>query len=254
MSSTMRGADIVARSLERLGCRRIFTLSGNHIMSLFDATLETKIKLVHVRHEAAAVHMADGWGRLTGEPGVAMVTGGPGHVNTIGALFAALASESPMVVLSGHAATRELGRGGFQELRQAEIAEPVTKASWTAKSTSGLAGDIGNAMRIARQGRPGPVHVSLSSDLLDEIVDVGSIAWPNGHDGPGASILGSNAHRTLRSFLSTPFFPKPVLPRSNHWSGLAMRSHSHATGPAAGSRSPASPLSRCPTIPGPAEQ
>src|ERR1700722_11620813 len=63
MSSTMRGADIVARSLERLGCKRIFTLSGNHIMSLFDATLETKIKLVHVRHEAAAVHMADGWGR-----------------------------------------------------------------------------------------------------------------------------------------------------------------------------------------------
>jgi acetolactate synthase I/II/III large subunit len=189
MSSTMRGADIVARSLERLGCKRIFTLSGNHIMSLFDATLETKIKLVHVRHEAAAVHMADGWGRLTGEPGVAMVTGGPGHVNTIGALFAALASESPMVLLSGHAATRELGRGGFQELRQAEIAEPVTKASWTAKSTSGLAGDIGNAMRIARQGRPGPVHVSLPSDLLDEIVDVGSIAWPDGHDGPGASDL-----------------------------------------------------------------
>jgi acetolactate synthase-1/2/3 large subunit len=68
MSRTMRGADIVARSLERLGCRRIFTLSGNHIMSLFDATLETKIKLVHVRHEAAAVHMADGWGRLTGSP------------------------------------------------------------------------------------------------------------------------------------------------------------------------------------------
>jgi acetolactate synthase I/II/III large subunit len=195
MSSTMRGADIVARSLERLGCRRIFTLSGNHIMSLFDATLETKIKLVHVRHEAAAVHMADGWGRLTGEPGVAMVTGGPGHANAIGALFAALASESPMVLLSGHAATRELGRGGFQELRQAQIAEPVTKASWTAKSTSGLAEDIGNAMRIARQGRPGPVHVSLPSDLLDEIVDVGSIAWPDGHD--------DQAHRTLLRLMRT---------------------------------------------------
>ena len=68
MSNTMRGADIVARSLERLGCRRIFTLSGNHIMSLFDATLETKIKLVHVRHEAAAVHMADGWGALPASP------------------------------------------------------------------------------------------------------------------------------------------------------------------------------------------
>jgi acetolactate synthase-1/2/3 large subunit len=189
MSNTMRGADIVVRSLELLGCRRIFTLSGNHIMSLFDATMETKIELVHVRHEAAAVHMADGWGRLTGEPGVAMVTGGPGHANAIGALFAALAAESPMVLLSGHAATWELGRGGFQELRQADIAEPVTKASWTAKSTAGLGQDISNAMRIAREGRPGPVHVSLPSDLLDEIVDVASIVWPTGHDGPVASDL-----------------------------------------------------------------
>ena len=77
MTNPPRGADIVARSLERLGCERIFTLSGNHIMSLFDAALETKIDLVHVRHEAAAVHMADAWGRLTGQAGIAMVTGGP---------------------------------------------------------------------------------------------------------------------------------------------------------------------------------
>src|SRR3984957_15248341 len=108
MSSTMRGADIVARSLERLGCKRIFTLSGNHIMSLFDATLETKIKLVHVRHEAAAVHMADGWGRLTGEPGVAMVTGGPGHANAAAALMTAQGQASPLVLLSGHTETNQL--------------------------------------------------------------------------------------------------------------------------------------------------
>src|SRR3979409_1062840 len=104
MTKPLRGADIVAQSLARLDCRRVFTLSGNHIMSVFDAALETKLDFVHVRHEAAAVHMADGWGRLTGEPGVAMVTGGPGHANAIGALFAAMASESPMVLLSGHAA------------------------------------------------------------------------------------------------------------------------------------------------------
>jgi hypothetical protein len=112
MTEALRGADIVARSLERLGCERIFTLSGNHIMSLFDAALETKIDLVHVRHEAAAVHMADAWGRLTGQPGIAMVTGGPGHANAVGALYTALGAESPMVLLSGHAATWELGRGG----------------------------------------------------------------------------------------------------------------------------------------------
>src|ERR1700730_14338939 len=101
----LRGADIVARSLERLGCERIFTLSGNHIMSLFDAALETKIDLVHVRHEAAAVHMADAWGRLTGRPGVAMVTGGPGHANAVPALFTARSQDSPLALLSGCSAT-----------------------------------------------------------------------------------------------------------------------------------------------------
>src|SRR5579871_1166573 len=94
-SKALRGADIVARSLERLGCERIFTLSGNHIMSLFDAALETRLDLVHVRHEGAAVHMADAWGRLTGKPGIAMVTGGPGHANTMVALVTALGAESP---------------------------------------------------------------------------------------------------------------------------------------------------------------
>ena len=179
MTQALRGADIVARSLERLGCRHVFTLSGNHIMSLFDAALETKLELVHVRHEAAAVHMADAWGRLTGKPGIAMVTGGPGHANAVGALVTALGMESPMVLLSGHAATWELGRGGFQEIRQADMAAPVTKASFTATSAATLGRDIGEAIRIATSGRPGPVHLSLPSDLLEERVESNAIVWPD---------------------------------------------------------------------------
>src|SRR5215211_4333649 len=181
--TALRGADIVAQSLERLGVRRVFTLSGNHIMSIFDAAIEAKLDLVHVRHEAAAVHMADAWGRLTGEAGIAMVTGGPGHANAVGALFTALGAESPMVLLSGHAATWELGRGGFQEMRQADMAAPVAKASWTATSTAALGRDIDEAVRIATSGRPGPVHVSLPSDLLDERVEPDAIVWPNGQNG-----------------------------------------------------------------------
>src|SRR5437660_636558 len=100
----LRGADIVARSLARLGADRVFTLSGNHIMSIFDAAIEAKLDLVHVRHEAAAVHMADAWGRLTGNAGVAMVTGGPGHANAVGALYTAPGTESLRVRLSEHAA------------------------------------------------------------------------------------------------------------------------------------------------------
>src|SRR5690349_25003318 len=111
-ATSLRGADIVAQSLQRLGCSQVFTLSGNHIMSLFDAAIETKLSLMHVRHEAAAVHMADAYGRLTGRPGIAWVTGGPGHANAVGALFTALGQETPMVLLSGHTGTDQLGRGG----------------------------------------------------------------------------------------------------------------------------------------------
>src|SRR5262245_24444806 len=179
MTKPPRGADIVARSLTRLGCRHVFTLSGNHIMSVLDAALEAKLDLVHVRHEAAAVHMADAWGRLTGEAGIALVTGGPGHANAVGALFTALGAESPMVLLSGHAATWELGRGGFQEIRQADMAAPVTKASWMATSAATLGHDLDKAMRIATSGRPGPVHVSLPSDLLEERVESNAIVWPD---------------------------------------------------------------------------
>jgi acetolactate synthase I/II/III large subunit len=177
-SSLLRGADIVMQTLERGGHNTIFTLSGNHIMSLFDAAIDTRHTLVHTRHEAAAVHMADAWGRLTGEPGIAMVTGGPGHANAAAALMTALGQESPLVLLSGHTETTQLGRGGFQELRQAEMAAPAAKASWTATATATLGAEVAKAIRIARAGRPGPVHLSLPSDLLDATVAADDIAWP----------------------------------------------------------------------------
>ena len=180
MSNQPRGADIVMRTLDQQGVGPVFTLSGNHIMSLFDAALETGLDLVHVRHEAAAVHMADAWGRLTGRPGIAMVTGGPGHANAAGALFTAQGGESPMVLLSGHAATHELGRGGFQELRQADMAAPAAKASWTATSTETLGQEVTRALALATEGRPGPVHLSLPSDLLDATTAAGlGAAFPS---------------------------------------------------------------------------
>ena len=104
MSNELRGADILARTLgsarERATCSRfraIRSCRSTMPRSTPDSTL------VHVRHEGAAVHMADAWGRLTGEPGIALVTGGPGHANAIGALYTAPAADSPLVLLSGHA-------------------------------------------------------------------------------------------------------------------------------------------------------
>ena len=162
-----RGADVLIRTLADAGVRRIFTVSGNHIMPVFDAALDAGIELIHARHEAAAVHMADASTRISGDIGVALVTGGPGHANAVSALFTALLAESPVLFLSGHAPTREIGMGAFQEMRQADIAAPVTKAAWTCASAGALAGDVARAIRVAQSGRPGPVHVSLPVDALE---------------------------------------------------------------------------------------
>ena len=218
----LRGADIVAHSLARLGCDRVFTLSGNHIMSIFDAAIEAKLDLVHVRHEAAAVHMADAWGRLTGKPGIAMVTGGPGHANAVGALYTALGAESPMVLLSGHAATWEIGRGGFQEIRQADMAAPVSKASFTATSAATLGRDVGEAIRIATSGRPGPVHLSLPSDLLEERVESNAIVWPDARPASVPALSDAVADATLAAISSAA---RPIIfagPQLSNVSGRAL--------------------------------
>ena len=163
-----RGCDALMQSLKTAGVRRIFTLSGNHIMPIFDAALDSGIELIHTRHEASTVHMADAYARITGEVGIALVTGGPGHANAVSALYTAQMAEAPIVLLSGHAPNDQLGLGAFQEMRQAEMAAPVTKAAWTCAGPHEIASDIAKAIRIARSGRPGPVQLSLPTDALEQ--------------------------------------------------------------------------------------
>ena len=163
----LRGADLLVQALQRAGVKIVFTLSGNHIMPVFDALLGSGIRLIHTRHEAAAVHMADAWARLTGEVGVALVTGGPGHANAVSALYTAQMADSPVLLLSGHAPNNQLGMGAFQEMRQADLAAPVCKAVWTSSGPDAVAAELAHAMATARSGRPGPVHLSLPSDALE---------------------------------------------------------------------------------------
>lgn len=165
------GASALVKAFETAGISKIFTLSGNHIMPVYDAIFDSKIDLIHTRHEGAAVHMADGWARLTGQVGIALVTGGPGHANAVSALYTASMAESPVVLLSGHAPLGQLGKGAFQEMRQTDIAAPLTKASWACQKTEDIGKDIAKAIQIAKSGRPGPVHLSLPTDVLEAV-------WP----------------------------------------------------------------------------
>jgi acetolactate synthase-1/2/3 large subunit len=171
MTGSLRGADMLVRSIGQAGIKTLFTLSGNHIMSVFDAALDGNLQLVHARHEGAAVHMADAWARLTGEVGVALVTGGPGHANAVSALYTAYMSESPVVLLSGHAPLAQSGWGAFQEMDQVAMAQPVVKAAWAAGGADTIASDFAKACNIALSGRPGPVHLSLPTDVLESLVD-----------------------------------------------------------------------------------
>src|SRR5262245_62888589 len=136
----MRGADLVVAALAERGVRQLFSLSGNQILPVYDATIGRDLRIIHTRHEAAAVHMADGWGRLCEEPGVALVTAGPGHLNALSALYGALMAGSPLVLLSGHAPAAQAGRGAFQEIDQAGGGGPGPTASGGAQGAARLGG------------------------------------------------------------------------------------------------------------------
>ena len=197
-SSSPRGADHLVSSLEMAGVRRLFTLSGNQIMSVFDASIDTGVDLLHVRHEAAAVHMADAWARLTGEVGVALVTAGPGFTNTLTPTYVAAMAESPVVVLSGCSPVSRDGQGGFQEMPQAEMAGGVAKAAWRATDSADLGHDLSRAIRLARSGRPGPVHVTLPGDVLSGTGSHQVAGPPVAEDSqPIVSLLDRDAARTI---------------------------------------------------------
>ena len=137
MSET--GAVRLIETLVSEGVRTVFSLSGNQIMSVYDATIGRDVDLIHARHEAAAVHMADAVGRLTDDPGVALLPAGPGHCNAISALYVAMMAESPVVVLSGHAPLDQLGTGAFQEIDQVATSAPVASSRPTVESESATA-------------------------------------------------------------------------------------------------------------------
>ena len=119
----------VIQSLANQGVEVIFSLSGNQIMPLYDACIDANIRIIHTRHEGAAVYMAEAYAQFSGKIGVALVTAGPGLLNAVSALYSAARSETPLLLISGDAASRLDGQGAFQELDQISVTHPITKFS-----------------------------------------------------------------------------------------------------------------------------
>ncbi|MGO4303696.1 thiamine pyrophosphate-binding protein [Cupriavidus sp. RAF12] len=162
----MLGSELVIRALARRGVTTIFSLSGNQIMPLYDACIDAGIRIVHVRHEAAAVFMADAWSQVTGEIGVAMLTAAPGIANGIAPLYSAAQAESPVLLLSGDSPVSEDGMGAFQELDQVAMTAPLTKWSKRVTDARSLVSTVDTAISTAMTDRRGPVHLALPFDLM----------------------------------------------------------------------------------------
>lgn len=168
---TLRGANLLADGLVGAGVKTIFSLSGNQIMPLYDALLDTNIRIIHTRHEGAAVYMAEAAAQLSGDIAVALLTAGPGFANGLSAMYTASESETPIVVLTGDSPTSRDGRGAFQELDQCAAARPMVKATFRCRDGRELKNDILRAIDLAKSGRPGPVHLALPDDVLRNPID-----------------------------------------------------------------------------------
>ena len=159
------GAEKLIQCLEREGVEYIFGLSGGAAMPLFDALVDSSIKLIMVRHEQGATHMADGYARATGRPGVVLVTSGPGATNTVTGLLTALMDSVPMIVLCGQTIRPMLGKDAFQEADISGITYPVVKHSYLVKEPDEIPRVAREAFHIASTGRPGPVLIDLPKDI-----------------------------------------------------------------------------------------
>ena len=165
------GSHLIAKSLKKAGVENIFTLAGDHVLPALDVISSENFKIWDTRHEQAAVHMADAWGRITGKLGVSIYTT-PGLSNAIPGLANAIHSESPLLSISGSAELAELGRGAMQEIDQVGMAKPITKGSWMITDPKRIPDMIGHAIRVAYSGRRGPVHLTIPVDVQQ--MEVGS--------------------------------------------------------------------------------
>jgi len=159
------GAEILIQCLEKQGVEYIFGIPGGVSIPIFDALLASKIKFILTRHEQAATHIADGYARATGRPGVVLVTSGPGATNTVTGIMNAHMDSVPIIVLCGQSVVPLIGKDAFQEADITGITLPIVKHSYLVKSTNDIPRIVKEAFFIANTGRPGPVLVDLPKDI-----------------------------------------------------------------------------------------
>lgn len=172
-SSYMSGARILCESLRREGVDTIFGYPGGAVLHIYDELVRMSDRLRHVlaRHEQGAVHMAEGYAKVTGQVGVSIVTSGPGATNAVTGLANAFMDSTPLVVISGQVPRAMIGTDAFQEVDTVGITRTCTKYNYLVSDVNDLAGVVKEAFYLAKSGRPGPVLIDIPKDITAEKTD-----------------------------------------------------------------------------------
>ena len=165
---SLSGGDMLIRALQDEGVEYVFGYPGGAVLHIYDALFrQNRIQHLLVRHEQAATHMADGYARATGKPGVVLVTSGPGATNAITGIATAYMDSIPMVVVSGQVMSHLIGTDSFQETDMVGISRPIVKHSFLIKSATDIPETVKKAFHIATTGRPGPVVIDVPKDVTN---------------------------------------------------------------------------------------
>ena len=167
----MKGSKALLQMLEDRGVTDVFGYPGATVIPIYDEFLESGVRHILVRHEQCAAHMADGFARATGRPGVCLATSGPGTTNLVTGIATAYADSVPMIALTGQVGTNFLGAEAFQEVDSYSLMMPVTKHNFRVLDPERLPHAINEGWKICQMGRPGPVHIDMPVDQINSDID-----------------------------------------------------------------------------------
>jgi acetolactate synthase I/II/III large subunit len=212
-ATSYHGGRLIARRLKARGVSKLFTLSGGHLFSIYDGCRTEGIEIVDVRHESAAAFAAEGWAKVTREPGVCALTAGPGVTNGMSAMASAQANHSPMVVLGGRAPAGRWGQGSLQEIDHVPFVRPVTKLAATPGNTAEIPGLVDEAFDVALRPHSGPTFLDFPLDYvfmeatepLTEELEVGS------HAGRASGVQGAAGDAIERAAALLEEAERPVV-------------------------------------------
>jgi acetolactate synthase-1/2/3 large subunit len=218
----MHGGKLAAKALKAAGVECVFTLSGGHVMAIYDGCLDEGISVIDVRHEQAAVHAADAWSRLNpGKIGCAVLTAGPGVTDGVTGVANAWRANSPILVIGGQGPFSNLRRGSLQEMDHVSLMKPITKWADSCYHTDRIPDYIEMAIRHAVSGNPGPAFLEIPIDVLSAEIEADTVRFPEIRTRPPIAVADRQSVENALAVLKQARRPVMMAGTSVKWSNAS---------------------------------